>query len=381
MKYNRTLALALLFAMLLSLPVLAAAGDSSDPLISQSHVDGPFRFDLEAAFDALCGIAVRSAVFPPADNGWAVFTLGAGDSIILRDGQQLVLLYGATRLEVRQGNLINCTHGRGSIGGDAQIGNRYVAWGGAEILVGGKEDALIAVSPGVEGAPRPTRPPLPEPTGTPEPTETPEPTVPPQPTEPPQPEDCPFEDVPRGAWYFSDVCSAYRRGLVNGVTLTTFVPQGNLTLAQAVKLAACMHQLDADGFVTLENAPDGQPWYYTYAGYALENGILTEMPISGWNDPVTRAVFVQLFFRALPEESYTAINEIPEGAIPDVEGFDPIGHEVYTFYAAGILTGYAEGGGRRAHEFGAATSITRAEVATIMNRMFDPGARVRFTIQ
>ena len=49
-------------------------------------------------------------------------------------------------------------------------------------------------------------------------------------------------------------------------------------------------------------------------------------------------------------------------------------------FCIGILTGYAAGEGRRAHEIGAATSITRAEVAAIMNRMFTPAARVRFEI-
>lgn len=387
-KLKRILALALLTAVLLALPVLAAAGDGSDPLISRSYVDGTFQMEVSAALDAICGLTV-SSFSVPAEEGLKRIAMTAGTELTLTDGQQLILLTGEIRLEILKGSLVNCTLGRGSTGGDARPGHRYVVWDGAEIRAVCSQDATAFVSvsvPAGSADPAPTDPPqptaTPAPTDPPQPTETPAPTDPPQPTATPQPTQAPFPftDVPAGAWYFADVRSAYLRGLVNGVTTTTYEPQGDLTLAQAVKLAACMHQLRGDGEVTLENAPDGQPWYYTFAGYALENGILTEMPVSGWNAPVTRETFVQLFFRALPESEYAVLNAIPDGAIPDVPANHPAAREVYTFYAAGILTGYTAGGGRAAHAFGPETEISRAEVATIMNRMFDPAARVLFTI-
>ena len=107
---------------------------------------------------------------------------------------------------------------------------------------------------------------------------------------------------------------------------------------------------------------------------------MDEMPAGGWDAPIDRAGFVRLFYRALPESEYTPLNTLNANAIPDVPMSADVAREVYAFYAAGILTGYTEGGGRKAHEFGADTFISRAEVATIMNRMFDPAARVRFEI-
>ena len=361
MKYKRITALAALLALVLALPVLAAAGDGSDPLISKSYIDGTWRVELSAALDAVCGRAVnRFRDAAAKDPGLHTLTLAAGDAVTLRDGQQLVLVSGGVRFSIAAGRLVNCTLGRESSGGDARTGHRYVAWDGAEVAAVSAGGAVVLCSAGAESTAVP-----PAPTETPTPTPTP---------------DCPFTDVPAGIWYYDDVVSAHRRGLVNGMTDTTYVPQGNLTLAQAVKLAACMHQLWYDGAVTLKNAEAPRNWFVSYAEYALAQGIMDSLPDSGWNAVIDRANFVRIFYRALPETAYEAINAVAAGAIPDVGPDDPTAAEIYAFYAAGILTGYAEGNGRAAHEFGAQSAITRAEVATIMNRMFDPAARVRFEI-
>ena len=358
-KYKRIPALAALLALLLALPATAAAGDGSDPLITRSYADGTFRAQLSAALDDLCGRAAQSVRdVEPDGNGWKTLTLSAGDSVTLRDGQQLLLCSGGVRFTIDAGKLVNATQGWESTGGDARPGHLYVAHGGAAVRADCAEGAVVLCSSGAEA----------------------DVTAPPQPVETPA-EGCPFTDVPAGAWYYTDVVNAYTRGLVNGMTPTTYEPGGRLTLAQAVKLAACMHQLDREGAVTLGNAAPPRNWYADYADYALAQGILDALPASGWNAEIDRADFVRLFYRALPAERYGAINIIPLGAIPDVAAEDENAPEIYTFYAAGILTGYAEGDGHAAHAFGAATPISRAEVATIMNRMFDADARVSFAIE
>lgn len=357
MQHNRILALAAVLALLLAVPALAAAGGADDPLISRSHAEGTFRGEVGAALDAAAANAIHSAA-GGADraDGLTVVTMNPGDTVTLRDGQQLVLLSGAVRLTVGSGNLVNATLGRGSTGGDARTGHRYVVWGGASVTAtAGAKGAAVAASPKAQTALTETPTPSPAPAG-----------------------DLPFVDVAESDWFCSDVAGAWRRGLVNGMDATHYAPQGKLTLAQAVKLAACMHQLYHEGAVTLTNAEGNTPWYYTYAGYALEYDILGEMPLSGWDEPIDRAGFVRLFYRALPESEYAVLNTIYDGAIPDVATDADIAKEVYAFYAAGILTGYTADGVHQAHAFGPDTDISRAEVATIMNRMFDPAARVRF---
>ena len=54
-----------------------------------------------------------------------------------------------------------------------------------------------------------------------------------------------FTDVPSTEWYAQNVQAAYEYKLVDGVNATQFKPNSNLTIAQAIKLAACLHSTAA----------------------------------------------------------------------------------------------------------------------------------------
>ena len=81
-----------------------------------------------------------------------------------------------------------------------------------------------------------------------------------------------FTDVKKSDWFYDDVKTAVESGLVNGKSATTYAPNDNLTYAEAIKLAACMHQLYMDGMVTLKNGTAN--WYDTYVDYCIDNGII-----------------------------------------------------------------------------------------------------------
>ena len=102
----------------------------------------------------------------------------------------------------------------------------------------------------------------------------------------------PFTDVPTGAWYYEDVKNAYESGLINGKKPTVFAPEDNMVYAEAIKLAACMHQKYTTGSVTLQN---GSPWYQTYVDYALQNKIITKE-----YDPAIDALLAKLDSDAIP---------------------------------------------------------------------------------
>ena len=81
-----------------------------------------------------------------------------------------------------------------------------------------------------------------------------------------------FSDVKETDWFAEAVTEAAALGLINGKGVDSsgrnyFDPDGNITLAEAVKLAACMHQRSAEGAVTLTN---GNPWYESYADYGRD---------------------------------------------------------------------------------------------------------------
>jgi len=185
----------------------------------------------------------------------------------------------------------------------------------------------------------------------------------------------PFTDVPLGAWYYFDVLIAHRDGYINGTTATTFSPNLNMTIAEAVKLASCMHQLYHDGEVTLQPSAYPLPWYKSYVDYAMEQDIISESGYVDYNEKITRQEFVFVFYNALPQSEYTVINSVADGAIPDVSMNGMHADEIYAFYRAGILIGSDSLG-----TFKPATNILRAEVAAILTRMFEESARKFITL-
>ncbi|MDO4270258.1 MAG: trypsin-like peptidase domain-containing protein [Eubacteriales bacterium] len=180
-----------------------------------------------------------------------------------------------------------------------------------------------------------------------------------------------FADVAADAWYAENVRLAYEYGLINGKTAGSFAPGDPLTVAEAVKLAACLHSIYESGSAAF--APS-KPWYRTYADYALETGILTEEP-ADYGAPATRAVFASLFAAALPAEALEPINEVGDGAIPDVSDGAAYANAVYTLYRAGVLTG-SDKAGRYLPDSG----IKRSEAAAIVTRMADPALRKTVTL-
>ena len=180
----------------------------------------------------------------------------------------------------------------------------------------------------------------------------------------------PFRDVAKNAWYYREVKGAWEKDLIDGVTTYEFRPDAALTVAQAIKLSAALHQLNETGNVTLKNGAGA--WYSTYAAYAVDNGIIEarylEYTDAQMNAVVSRAEFVHIFYGTMRD--YAVLNTVADNAIPDVKTTDRFADEIYTFYRAGILTGSDAKG-----TFHAESNIKRSEVAAILYRMFEPSAR------
>jgi len=183
----------------------------------------------------------------------------------------------------------------------------------------------------------------------------------------------PFTDVPEDAWYYRDVYAAWESGLISGATADTFAPDDSLTCAEAVKLAACMHQLYTEGEITLSG---GDPWYLPYAEYAAGNGIITAVNSYDPDAVIDRSRFSAVFAEALPEGALSAVNDIPDGTIRDVPKSAQNSEAVYTLYRAGILQGSGSD-----HRFYPSRPITRAEVSAVLTRMMHPEKRLSFRME
>lgn len=199
------------------------------------------------------------------------------------------------------------------------------------------------------------------------------PGTPSVPTKPgvPERDPFPFTDVSRSSWYYDSVRTAWEKDLIDGVTRTLYKPDDTLTVAQAIKLSAALHQmLSNNGKVTLRN---GSPyWYSSYVSYAVDNGIIEKMYLdytpAQMNASVKRNEFVHIFYGAMSD--YRQINTVADNKIPDVITTDTYALEIYTFYRAGILTGSDKNG-----TFYPTNDIKRSEVAAILSRMYDKTAR------
>jgi hypothetical protein len=179
-----------------------------------------------------------------------------------------------------------------------------------------------------------------------------------------------FQDVSTTAWYYGVVKVSYEYGLIDGESRTRFSPEERLTVAQCIKLAACLNQIFYEGQVSLTNAQSGS-WYTPYASYCLEQGILTAEP-SDYDRVITRAEAAELFANALPEDVLPEIKTVQDGAIPDVSLSSSYAEAVYRMYRAGVFTGTNTAG-----SFSPDGYLLRSEAAAILARLADPDQRVR----
>ena len=182
-----------------------------------------------------------------------------------------------------------------------------------------------------------------------------------------------FSDVPANQWFTNNVANAFSFGLMKGNSATTFNPYGDVTVAEAIAMAARIHSIYSTG---TENFAQGTPWYQCYLDYAYQNKIIS---YAYYNCDVkhkaTRAQFAEIFAAALPDEALSIKNSVSDNAVPDVKMKDSYSAPVYKLYRAGILAG-----GDAKGTFSPGTFITRAECATIVARMADSDNRVSFSL-
>ena len=186
------------------------------------------------------------------------------------------------------------------------------------------------------------------------------------------PPDTPFRDIHSSDWFYADVVTAFNAGLINGKAPGEFAPNDLLTYAEAAKLAACMRQLHDGVSFTPQN--DVGMWYEPYVTYCKNAGILwADYP---WNQPATRAGYMEIFASALPDTALAPINEIADGAIPDLGALSEwTKNAVSKLYRAGIVQGTGDDHACQPYD-----SIRRCEVAAILTRMMDPAKRISFTM-
>jgi hypothetical protein len=180
-----------------------------------------------------------------------------------------------------------------------------------------------------------------------------------------------FTDISSSAWYYPGVRGVYEYGLMDGKNAGLFDPTGTITIAETIKIAATLHKCYFTGTVDFAYT---SPWYAPYVEYALANGI----PAGAYrnlNAAATRSDFAVIIAGALPDEAITPLNNIADGAIPDVFESYSYGQAVYKLYRAGILTGSDDKG-----TYYPGRTLTRAEAASAILRIADADIREQFPL-
>lgn len=159
-----------------------------------------------------------------------------------------------------------------------------------------------------------------------------------------------FTDVPEGAWYHDYVYDLVYRGVVNGMTATTYEPEGKLTRAQFVKLLACS-LAEAETLKTYEGQhpftdSEGH-WAETYIAWAKDKGIVEGVSATEFDPeaPITREQMATIFGRyALKQGIELPKSDNAAGSFPDADKISEYAREfVELMRIAGILNGYEDG--------------------------------------
>lgn len=184
-----------------------------------------------------------------------------------------------------------------------------------------------------------------------------------------------FTDVYTNQWFTSSVANAVELGLMKGNSAVTFNPYGDVTIAEAVTMAARIHSIYTNGSENFVQA-QGKAWYQVYLDYAYRNGIIDSAVYSAdVKQKATRAQYAEIFANALPEDGLYEKNNVGDYAIPDVKLSDSYGEAVYKLYRAGIFAGSDIKG-----TFSPMSYITRAESAAVVARMADTDNRMDFSL-
>ena len=177
-----------------------------------------------------------------------------------------------------------------------------------------------------------------------------------------------FTDVAEDAWYHDYVYDLVYRGVVNGMTATTYEPEGKLTRAQFVKLLACS-LADAETLKTYEGKhpfkdSEGH-WAEAYIAWAKDKGIVEGVSATEFDPeaPITREQMATIFGRyALKQGIELPKSENAAGSFPDAGKISEYAREfVELMRIAGILNGYEDG------TFRPQGNATRAEAAKLFS--------------
>lgn len=159
-----------------------------------------------------------------------------------------------------------------------------------------------------------------------------------------------YKDVPKDAWYASNLADLSSAGVVNGYPDGTYRPGGSVTVAEAVKLLVL-----AAGYS--EQTDPSKDWKTPYLDFALKRGFIDQSDYDAADSAATRLQVAHIAAKC------AGLQKARHMESPFADTDDAYAMELYK---VGVLTGSMEGDKRL---FKPDTSISRAEMCAIVWRV------------
>ena len=178
-----------------------------------------------------------------------------------------------------------------------------------------------------------------------------------------------FSDVNAGDWFEAYLQDAYDEGIIGGFPDGTYRPNGQLTHAQIMVMAAQLHSKQkGDNYDFQAAKKEGGAWYQPYEDYCIAEGIVPAEtfgaggPFEGEeNTNVTRGQMAFYFSGTLTDESYKDKKEV---SLSDIDGYI-FKENIEKLAKADIVGGFPDG------TFRPDELVTRAQAAVFIKNLLD----------
>ncbi len=182
-----------------------------------------------------------------------------------------------------------------------------------------------------------------------------------------EPGEGPFADVHTNDWFYSAVDYCYENGLMTGVGVGRFRPEGVTTRAMvATVLYRIAGQPETDGEPPFSDVKEGA-WYADATIWAFSEGIINGYPDGTFRPdaPITREQFAALLYRYTKAEPVdVSLDRFPDRAKVSAYAYDAMGWAV----GEGLINGVASDG---VSYLKPQNGTTRAQLATILMRFLE----------
>ena len=173
-----------------------------------------------------------------------------------------------------------------------------------------------------------------------------------------------FTDVAADSWYAEYVTYLADKGIVNGKTETTFEPNSNITRAEFIKIIAGVAGADVSGASSSKFSDvTAGSWYAPYVAWGVENGLINGVSDTSFNPNgrITRQDMATLISRYADFAKF----ELPQTVTPVefADGADIASYAkdaVAEMQKAGIING------KDANRFAPEENATRAEACKML---------------